>query len=235
MKNDLKMNMKTTYYILIFLFPSLVMAQKEADDVKSGNRLYNKQKYTEAEIAYRKAIVKNNQSFIANYNLGNSLYKQGKIDEAIKQYQAALPMAGNDKKKLAAEMHNMGNALLSMKKIKESIDAYKLALKNNPKDNETRYNLAYAMALLKDQQKDQNKNNDNKNKNDKNKNKDNQNQENQQKDKDKKQQQPQPQQPQMSKENAQQILDALQQDEKDTKEKADQARSKSFKKAEKDW
>ncbi|VBB45292.1 Tetratricopeptide TPR_1 repeat-containing protein [uncultured Paludibacter sp.] len=231
------MYLKNVLFTMICLMPSLTFAQKEANDVISGNRLYKKEKFTEAEIEYRKAIVKNNKSFEANYNLGNALYKQGKFDEAMKQYQAALPFVGSDKKKAAAEFHNMGNSLLSQKKIEESIKAFQLALKNNPSDNETRYNLAYAMALLKKQQQNNQNNKDNKNNQDKNKdqqqNKD-QNQDKQQ-DKENKKPQPQPQEPQMSKENAQQILDALQQDEKDAKEKADKARARGVKRAEKDW
>lgn len=234
------MYLRNVFFTMICFVPTLTFAQKEANDVISGNRHYKKEKFTEAEIEYRKAIVKNNKSFEANYNLGNALYKQGKFDEAMKQYQAALPFVGSDKKKAAAEFHNMGNSLLSQKKIEESIKAFQLALKNNPADNETRYNLAYAMALLKKQQQNNqnNKNNkDNKNNQDKNKdqqqNKD-QNQDKQQ-DKENKKPQPQPQEPQMSKENAQQILDALQQDEKDTKEKADKARARGVKRAEKDW
>ncbi|MFV0472159.1 MAG: tetratricopeptide repeat protein [Paludibacteraceae bacterium] len=223
-------------FILLFL-PVVVLAQNESNDILAGNRLYKKEKFTEAEIAYRKAIVKNNQSFEANYNLGNALYKQGKYDEALKQYQAALPFIKTSKKQTAADLHNLGNTLLSQQKIQESIKAYESALKMNPSDNDTRYNLAYANALLKKQQQDKGNNKDNK---DKKNNKDQQNKEQQndnkdQQDKKDKQPQPEPQQPQMSKENAQQILDALEQDERATKENVDKAKARVIKRAEKDW
>ena len=120
-------------------------------------------------------------------------------------------------------------------KIEEAISAYKTALKNNPKDNETRYNLAYAMSQLKKQQQDQNQNqNDNGNDKDQNQNQDNEKQQ-PKNNPDKKEEQPQPQQPQMSKENAQQILEALQQDELDTQEKAKNAQKRTVRKTDKDW
>ncbi len=130
-------------------------------------------------------------------------------------------MHKDDKNKLAASFHNTGNALISEKKIEESIQAYKNALKANPADNETRYNLAYAQSLLKKQQQEKNQDKNNK--------------EDQNKEQEKPEQQPQPQQPKMSKENAQQILQALEQDEKNTLEKAKKQAVKNRKSAEKDW
>ena len=108
-----------------------------------------------------------------------------------------------------------------------------MALKNNPKDDETRYNLAYAQALLDKQQQDQDKKN-NKNDKDQNKNQDQQNQENDPQ-KEPEEKQPDQEPPRMSKENAQQILNALEQDEKDTREKAEKNRSRSGRRVEKDW
>ncbi len=224
----------TTILVVALLLPVAGIAQKESDEVRTGNRHYNKKKYTEAEIEYRKALVKNNKSFEANYNLGNALFRQGKYNEAYQQYKTALPFAGDNKKKLASELHNMGNTLIGENKIQEAIDSYKMALKNNPADNDTRYNLAYAQMLLKKQQQE-NKDNKNNNKDKQNKDKDQQQQPKNEPDKEKKQEQPQPQQPQMSKENAQQILEALQQDEKDTQDKAKKAQVHGRKKADKDW
>ncbi len=225
--------MKLIRYILLvsLLMPLSLFAQKEGDDLRVGNKHYKNEKYTEAEIEYRKALQKNDKSFEANYNLANAFFKQGKYDQAFEYYKKALPLA-TDKKKLAYEFHNIGNTLMAGNKIQEAIEAYKMALKNNPKDNETRYNLAYAQAQLKKQQ----------NQNDSGgQNKDNQQQPDEQKqpeqkpDEQSKNEQPQPQHPQMSKENAQQILQALEQDEKETQEKAKNAQRKAVRRAEKDW
>ncbi|MFA6580486.1 MAG: tetratricopeptide repeat protein, partial [Paludibacter sp.] len=138
--------------------------------------------------------------------------------------------------------HNIGNALLSDKKIEQSIEAYKKSLKITPQDNDTRYNLAYAQALLKKQQQNKDKNKDNKDKN-KDKKKDKQDQKKDQKKdqnkdqkKDQKQdQKQQQQQPRMTKENAQQMLDALMQDEKNTQDKVKKQQVRGTKNAEKDW
>lgn len=196
-------------------------AQKESNDVRAGNKHYKAGKFTDAEVSYRKGLLKNNKSFEANYNLGNALFRQGKYTEALEQYQNAIALQNDDKTKLAAALHNTGNALISEKKIEESIQAYKNALKANPSDNDTRYNLAYAQSLLKKQQQQ--------------KNQDKKNDQNQNKEQEKPEQQPQPQQPKMSKENAQQILQALEQDEKNTMEKAKKQTVKGRKSAEKDW
>jgi len=212
---------------LALLMCFTVAAQQESPDVRAGNKLYKSEKYTEAEVAYRKGLLKNPKSFEANYNLGNALFKQGKYTDALEQYKNAIALKPNEKPKLAASFHNVGNALLTDKKVEESINAYKMALKANPNDNETRYNLAYAQALLKKQQQDK----------DKDKNKDDKNKDQQKQDQQKQDQQQQPRQPksQMSKENAQQILDALMQDEKNALEKAKKQQVRGKRSAEKDW
>jgi tetratricopeptide (TPR) repeat protein len=197
-------------------------AQEESTDVREGNKLYKSEKFVDAEVAYRKGLQKNPKSFEGTYNLGNALFKQKKYPEALEQYKNALALQPTAKDKIAAAFHNAGNALLSDKKIEESINAYKMALKANPKDDETRYNLAYAQMMLKKQQ--QNKDKD----------KDKEKEKEQKKEQDKNQQQQQ-QQPQMSKQNAQQILDALMQDEKNTMDKKKKQPVRARKNAEKDW
>jgi tetratricopeptide (TPR) repeat protein len=222
-------------HLTIFLYFTLhsanVFGQKESNDVRVGNKLYQAKKYTESEIAFRRGIVKNQHSIEATYNLGNSLFRQSKFPEAIEQYKQAVQLKPESKKLEASCYHNLGNALLSNQKIEESIKAYKMALKANPSDNETRYNLAYAQALLKN--KDKNNNN---NKKDNKQDKQQQQQQEQQEQQDQqKKEQHQQNQNQMSKENAQQILDALQQDEKNTHDKAKKQQAKGIKKADKDW
>ena len=231
----------TLSFFIAISFPAF--SQKEVrKQLREGNKEYKQEKYTESEIAYRKALEANAQSGDAAYNLGNALYKQGKYPEALEQYQA-VTLSDTDAKKLASTYHNMGNIFMSNEDYAKSIAAYKLSLRNNPRDNETRYNLALAQKLLEDQQQDQNQ--------DKDKDKDKQEQKDQEKqDKDKKEQQQdqqdnkqdktqeEPQRnEQMSPDNAQQILDALLQDEKDTQDKVKEAQMRQMKsrKTDKDW
>lgn len=218
--------------ILMIVIALSVWSQKESDDLRAGNKLYKSSKFTEAEIAYRKGLVKNPKSFEATYNLGNALYKQKKFTEALEKYDNAVSLQTSDKKMLASTLHNVGNSMFAEKKYDESIKAYKMALKNNPHDDETRYNLAYAQMMLKQQQQQKKDNKDNK---DQDKDKDKDQKPQNQKQKEQPQQQPQPSKSQMSKENAQQILEALQQDEKNTQDKVKKQQLRGTKKAEKDW
>ncbi len=200
-------------------YPAL--AQEEYGPLRAGNKSYKAQKFTEAEIEYRKGLQKNKQSFDAVYNLGNALFRQQKYKEALELYQAAAPMEQESKLKRAAAFHNAGNALLLEKKVKESIEAYKQALRLNPSDDDTRYNLAFAQYLLKNQQEPPPQ------------------QQPQPQDQKQDQQQDQQQQPpqndQMSKEQAEQILQALMQEEKETMEKAKKQPKATRKGTEKDW
>ncbi|HOO18773.1 MAG TPA: tetratricopeptide repeat protein [Paludibacteraceae bacterium] len=215
-------NKKFILILLTFIFATSTFAQKENNDIRAGNKKYNNKKYIEAEVDYRKGLLKNPNSFEANYNLGNTLFRQKKYDEASKQFEKSAALSLHDKVKKAAAYHNLGNSLLLQNKIEESIEAYKNALRNNPKDNETRYNLAYAQLLLKNQKKNQDKNQNQQQQQNKDKNKENQQNKNSQP-------------PQMTKENAQQILDALMQDEKDALKKVKEQPIKESKSSDKDW
>lgn len=222
------MKKRVLYIFLPLLMCSALCAQKESKDLREGNGLYKSSKFTDAEISYRKGLEKNKQSFEANFNLGDALYKQGKYQEALKQFGKASDLE-KDKEKVATCYHNMGNAFFKTKDYEKSIKAYKNSLKLNPKDEQTRYNLALAKTMLKkqQQQKDQNK----KNKQNK------QNNNDQKKDQQKQQPKPQPQQNKMSDENAKQILDAFVQDEKDVQNRVKQNQKKMAEKhnVEKDW
>ncbi|HET9570103.1 MAG TPA: tetratricopeptide repeat protein [Bacteroidales bacterium] len=237
--------MKKTPYILLatlILATFSAFAQKaERSDVRKGNRQYEKKKFTEAEIQYRKALEVNPHSKEGTYNLGNALYKQNKPNEAMDQYQAALNLQ-NDPKKKSEIFHNAGNVQMTLKQYDKAVDLYKNSLKINPGDNETRYNLALAQSLLKKQQQQQKQNKDKK-KDQKDDQKDKQQQQQKQDDQEKKQNQnkkqdqQQQQQEQVSKEKARQLLDALSQDEKDTQEKVKklQMQQSKSRKTDKDW
>ena len=150
------------------------------------------------------------------FNLGNSLLMQQKAKEAMEQFESASKVE-KDKDKLAQIYHNMGVILQSSKQYPQCIEAYKESLRNNPKDDETRYNLALAQKLLKDQQQNQDQNQDKKDQQ-------NQNQQQQQQNKD-----------EMSKENAQQLLNAVMQDEKNVQDKVKKQLQIQGKKLDKDW
>ena len=131
-----------------------VAAQNDISHVNRGNKLYEKEKYVESEIEYRKGIEDNKKSFEGHFNLGDALYRQEKYEDAARQFSEAASMS-NDKKQIASAYHNLGNSLLQSNQIDQSIEAYKEALRNNPKDDETRYNLAYAKMLRQQQQNQQ--------------------------------------------------------------------------------
>lgn len=218
---------------------SFVSAQKaERQNVRDGNKQYNKELFTEAEIAYRKSIDLNPRSTEGIYNLGNTLFKQEKFPEALEQYQL---MAGQGERlmredtdnaeRVANVFHNLGNIGMKSQDYQKSIEAYKQSLRLNPADEETRYNLALAQKLLQQQeQQDQNQDQDQE-KNEEQKQDQQQNQQDQQQNQDQQEQQEQEQEQQeeqqqnnqMSRDNAQQILDAFLQDEKDTQEKVKKA------------
>jgi tetratricopeptide (TPR) repeat protein len=208
-----------------------VWSQQENSDLRSGNKRYKAEKYTEAEVEYRKALEKNNKSFETNFNLGNALFRQEKYADALQYYDISNALSQGEKQKIAAGYHNSGNALLMDNKIQESIEAYKNALRNNPKDDETRYNLAYAQSMLKKQEQNQNKDQEQNKENKSEEKEENQEQQQEQQQNRKKQQE----QPRMSKENAQQILEALMQDEKDAKDKAKKEIPAGSRRVEKDW
>ena len=148
--------LQKTYITLLFLLvASSAFAQKtERDYLRSGNKLYNDSLFIKAEVDYRKALEINPKSTDAMFNLGNSLLMQQKAKEAMEQFESASKVE-KDKDKLAQIYHNMGVILQSSKQYPQCIEAYKESLRNNPKDDETRYNLALAQKLLKDQQQNQ--------------------------------------------------------------------------------
>lgn len=223
----------------MLLLPLALFAQKnERSYLRSGNKLYKDSLFIKAEVDYRKALEMNPKSTEAIYNLGNSLSQQQKFQDAMEQYQAAARIE-KDKMKLSEIYHNMGVLLQAGKQYPQCIEAYKQALRNNPKDDETRYNLALAQKMLKDQQQ-QNQDNQEQQQQEKEQEQQQQEQEQQQQEELQDQQQQQPQQPQqeeneMSKENAEQLLNAAMQDERETQEKVKKQQRIQGRKLDKDW
>ena len=226
------MHMLRSKYILFTIFllsVASVSAQKaERDYIRKGNRLFNDSVFVDAEVNYRKALEVNPKSTVSMYNLGNTLSQQQKFQDAMEQYVAAGKIE-KDKMKLAHIYHNMGVLFQAGKDYAKAVEAYKMSLRNNPADDETRYNLALAHKMLKDQQQNQDQQQD--------KNKDKQNDQKQDEKKD--QQQPpksEKKDNQMSKENAEQLLNSVMQDEKDVQDKVKkQQKVLQGGRLEKDW
>jgi len=247
-KQKIKFYLRPTTCRLLFAVLTLsagtAMAQSTRSSVNKGVDLYHDGKYIDSEVEFRKGLEKSPDNFQANFNLGDSFYKEGKYEDALKAYNGALSKAGTNDLK-AQIYHNMGNALLKDQKVKESIGAYINSLKLNPNDESTKYNLSYALDLLKNQnhqdKNDKNKDkNDKQNKNDQNKNQDNQNQQNSQQNKNdsqkdrQKNQQAQPPPPKISKDQAEAIFNALNNDEKNLQKQLRKMKGQPVK-TDKDW
>lgn len=214
--------------IRISVFSHTACAQADKKFIRQGNREYEKSRYSESEILYRKALDKNKQSADAVFNAGDALYKQEKYEDAGKQFIENINL-NEDSNKKSAGFYNLGNSFLKSNKLKESIDAYKNSLRLNPQNLEAKYNLAYAQDLLQQQQQQQQQNQDQQQQK-QDKNNQDQNKEKEQDQSDNKEQQDQQQQPQqddqaISKEDAERILNALENDEKNVQEKVKLAKA----------
>ena len=191
-------------------------AQADRQYIREGNKQFRIGDYAKAEVSYRKAVEKNPKNPQAAYNLGNALMAQKKDSAAVQQFEQSAKMETNPLRKSAA-YHNMGVICQTHKMYGEAIEAYKNALRNNPNDDETRYNLVLCKHLKKkqdDKQKQNQQNKDDQNKKDDKK--DDQKDQKQDKKDDKQQEE---QKPQMSKDNAEQLLNAAIQNEKMTQDK----------------
>jgi tetratricopeptide (TPR) repeat protein len=230
-----------SYFGLIFLlfltvFFNIGYAQSKRDLNNEGVDLYSQKKYADSEIKFKKGLEKDPKMFEGHFNLGDAYFKQGRYDEAVQAYKNSLQFT-NDKSDQAKVFHNIGNALLKSQKYKESVGAYANALKKNPKDDDTKYNLSYALNMMKqNDNKKQNKNDKNDKNKDKNKDQKQNNQNQNNKNDKNKNQQNQPQQPknQISKEDAQRILDALKNNEADVQKKLRKQKGKPIA-TDKDW
>ena len=203
---------------LLLVSTVAALAQNDRTFIRQGNRQYRARKWTAAEVQYRKAIARNANNPQAVYNLGCALMMQQKDSLAMQQFAKSADLQTTNKIRRAKSFHNMGVIMQNHQEFAKAIECYKMALRNNPQDNETRYNLALCQHQLKNQKNQQNQNK-NKSGNDKN-NKDKQN-----KNKDKNNQSQKPEQDKMSRDNAEQLLNAAVQQEKATKQKMQKAMS----------
>lgn len=204
--------------LLVFASVTQMQAQTDRQFIRNGNKLYRQQNYAKAETEYRKALSKNARNTQAMYNLGCALMMQQKDSAAIVQLQNAGRSEQSPRRKAMA-YHNIGVICQGHQMYGEAIEVYKESLRNNPSDNETRYNLALCQRLQKKQKQNGGKNNQkNKNKKD-NKNQQNKQKNNNQNKQDQNNQQKQQPKDQMSKDNAQQLLNYAIQQEKATQER----------------
>jgi tetratricopeptide (TPR) repeat protein len=170
-----KMKVVLKYSLLLISFLSFSQEKEAPQDVKyiyKGNQQLQENNFVDAEAEYRNAISENPVNSVSKFNLGNAYFKNKKTDEALARYQQAQKVAETKEGKHKA-FHNIGNSYMQQKQYDKAIEAYKNALRNNPKDEETRYNLALAKEKKKEQDKEDEKNKDkNKDKKDQKKNKD---------------------------------------------------------------
>jgi len=237
---------------------SSAFAQEANEFIENGNKLYDEGKFGEAEVTYREAQETGADPFISGFNLGDALFKQQRYEEAATAFQS-LPNLTDDKEQKASAYHNLGNSFLKAEKFQESVDAYKQSLRNNPRDLETKYNYSYAKRMLQqeqeqqqDQYKDQDKKDEEKKddqqkqdqqdqKQDEKKDEEQkQDQEQQKQDREQQEEEQKEQQPkegEISKEDAERMLDALNQDEKKIRDRLEEQKVKKGVKGniEKDW
>ena len=207
---------------ILLLFSLAAMSQTDRDYIRRGNRQMHDSIYDKAQVEYQKAIEKDNTNPVSHYNLGNALLYQNKPEDAMKEYETAARLE-KDKTRRAKIYHNMGVVLQAAKQFDKAVACYRNSLRDDPTNNETRYNYALSLYQLKknppsednqDQQKDEEGKDE----------KEEKEQQQQQQQEDKKEEQQQQAQPeQMSRENAEQMLNAAMQDEKATQEKIQKA------------
>ena len=246
-------------------FAQEMQAQVDRKDVRRGNRDFKKESWREAEIDYRKALVKDSLSVAANYNLANTLYREGDFEQARKVMETVKDVAPASAS-AADYFYNLGDAAIACEDWQAAVDAFKESLLRNPGDLDAKENYIYAKKKLEDQQNQQNQNqdqnqnndqnqdqnqdqqdqqdqqnqNDDQNKDQQDQNKDqqdqNQNQNNNQNDQ-QKQDQNQGQQPKISPQAAQQMLQAIQAKEKETQDKVNKQKAEALKsrQKEKNW
>ena len=248
-------HMKKLLLYSFLLLSFAIYAQEKDKDLPKGNDSFVEKKYTDAEAEYRISESKNPKKSIASYNLGNAIYRQNQTGEAKYHYATALKNAKTRPEKHQA-FHNLGNTFMKDKDYSGAVEAYKNALRNNPADEETRYNYALAKKMLKENppkkndKKDKDKDKKDKNK-DKDKDKKDDKKDGKDKDKDKKdgdknkdnkdnkdknQGKPQPQPGGISKQRLENLLDAVNNEEKKVQDKVNKQKVQANpKKAEKDW
>jgi tetratricopeptide (TPR) repeat protein len=249
----MKLNIYIIVTALLCLSSFAAQAQEDKKDVRRGNRDFKKENYREADIDYRKALVKDSTSVAANYNLANTLYRQGDMEQSKKMLDAVKESAPATES-AADYYYNLGDVAIALQDWQGAVDALEQSLLRNPGDLQAKENYIYAKKKLEDQQNQQQNQDQNDQNNDQNQNQDNQNdqkndqnddkqddqkdQEDQNKDNQQDQQKP-PQQsqgepPKITPQAAQQMLQAIQAKEKETQDKVNKEKAEALKARQKD-
>lgn len=230
--------------MLVLLDPLALLAQADRHDVRQGNRRYGREDWKEAELSYRKALVKDSLSAAARYNLASALYRQ-------ENYEGAREMMGSfeGQENLSSDIYyNSGDVALQLKDYAAAVEAFKQSLLLNPGDLDAKENYIYAKKMLENQQNqqqgggggqnDQDDQNDQDGQNDQNDQNDQNNQDDSQ-DGDDGQEPPQnqPDESQISPRQAEQMLNAMQAREQQTRDKVDREKAAALKsrQKEKNW
>ncbi len=205
--------------IILLLFSAKSIAQEDQQLISLGNRLYKQQQFEKAAAEYQKAAELNNKNTKAQYNMGNAFFRSNKLDQAEKAFDAAAQNALEDSMKSSA-FYNKGVSLSQQKKLQESIGAYKNSLRINPEDEEARENLQKALNELKQQQQQQSPKNEQKKNEDQ---------------KDPKKDKPRQNKSKLNEKQAEQMLNALRQEEKAIQKDLQNNKAKNGSIPQKDW
>ncbi len=227
--------MKRSIWILVWILTwsgTQLYAQNPNRLARKGNKNYDAGNYNDAEVLYRKALEKKPEQFASRFNLGNSTYRQKNYEEAAKAWASVTTRGDINAQEQSEVWHNIGNAMVKAENYGQAIEAYKNALRLNPGDADTRYNLAWAMAQAQQQQQQQ-QNQDQK------KEEEEQQQQQQQQQQQEQQQQEQPREvnpKEISKQDAERMLEAMKNAEQKTMEKLKKEQKAGVAgKREKDW
>ena len=229
--------MKTCYYIMMvaaLLLAAPCFGQTDRREVRHGNRKFSKDNYREAELDYRRALVKDSTSFAASYDLASALYRQKDFEGASSALARSAELAPESPD--AAKCYfNSGDIALQKKDYSAAVEAFKQSLLRNPADLEAKENYIYAKKMLQnqqgggqgDQQQDQQDQQNQQNQQDQQNNQDQQDRQNQQNNQDQQQNQQdgQPQEQKISPQQARQMLNAIQAKEKETQDKVEKAKA----------
>lgn len=251
--------MKRVYNVIVITFCILCLSTesysqkyKERGVIRDANEQYKAGEYVDSEVGYLRALEIAPESKEAKYNLSGAVYKQERFEDAVKGYQTMAQdstLSSNDR----AMMHyNLGNSLFQQKELEKALDAYKESMRLNPHDMEAKFNYAYTKKMMEDQENEEDQDdqdneddqegedNQDQDEQDGDGDQDEQDQEDQQnpqdpQDQDDQEQQEQPSEGQIDKQDAEQMLNAVQMEEDKTREKMDAQKVETVGRSGKNW
>lgn len=148
------------FLLLVFLLSGFAVSAQETDkkavrearnSMKEAAAALEEEDFALAEARYREAIAKDPENASARYNLGNLYYNEELTDQSVSRHWQASNLSAEKELKHKA-FHNQGNAFMKQERYPEAVEAFKSALRNDPTDEETRYNLAYAKKKMEEEE-----------------------------------------------------------------------------------